>query len=81
VNRREMRIYQAKRRGSKRSYKTELENVLILLAWEAAALSEGQVSSLLGVDRVEARIMRERAIKLGVQTFSSLRPPPKKSEA
>lgn len=46
------RLYQSKSRGDRRSYKTELENVQLLLAWEAGDLSEGQVSSILGVDRV-----------------------------
>ena len=46
------RLYKSKSRGDRRSYKTELENVQLLLAWEAGDLSEGQVSSILGVDRV-----------------------------
>lgn len=41
------RLYQGKSRGDSRSYKTELENVQLLLAWEAGDLSEGQVSSML----------------------------------
>ncbi len=52
------RIAQAKHRGSAASHKTDLENVLLLLAWEAADLSEGQVSKLLDMDRVSLRQMR-----------------------
>lgn len=52
------RIAQAKHRGTANSHKTVLENVLLLLAWEAEVLSEGQVSRLLDLDRVSVRQMR-----------------------
>lgn len=41
----------------------------ILLAWEAAALSEGQVAKALGVDRVTAREMKEAAVREGVKAL------------
>jgi hypothetical protein len=53
------RIAQAKHRGSKRSHVTELEDALLILAWEAELLSEGQVSRLLDEDRVTLRLRRE----------------------
>jgi hypothetical protein len=64
---RQARAYQAAHRGSGRSYKTELENALLLLAWEAAELSEGQISRILDVDRLEIRKMRQEAIDAGME--------------
>lgn len=61
------RIAQAKHRGTRRSVKTELENTLLLLAWESADLSEGQVSSMLNVDRITLRKMRTDAINEGLR--------------
>lgn len=55
---REARIAQAKHRGTRESAKTVLENTLLMLAWEAEVLSEGQVSRLLRLDRVSVREMR-----------------------
>ena len=65
------RIAQAKGRGG-RSYKTEMENAYLLLAWEAELLSEGQVASILDLDRVTLRIMRENAIARGLQIAEGL---------
>jgi hypothetical protein len=59
ADKRRARAYQAKHRGTKRSHVTELEDALIMLAWEAELLSEGQVSHLLDVDRVTLRLRRE----------------------
>jgi hypothetical protein len=70
--RRENRIAQANHRGSTRSVKTELEDTLLILAWEAEQLSEGQVASLLGIDRVTLRRMREAAISAGLRTYELL---------
>ena len=70
--RRLARLYQGKSRGDRRSYKTELENVQILLAWEAADLSEGQVARMLDVDRVTLRQMREGAIVEGIKLADEL---------
>lgn len=67
------RSYQAKSRGDRRSYKTELENVQLLLALEAGDLSEGQVASMLGVDRVSLRIMRDEAKAEGMAMAEELR--------
>lgn len=66
------RLYQGKSRGDRRSYKTELENVQLLLAWEAGHLSEGQVSNMLGVDRVSLRMMREGAVAAGMTLAEEL---------
>lgn len=66
------RLYQGKSRGDRRSYKTELENVQLLLAWESGDLSEGQVSSMLGVDRVSLRMMREGAVAAGMALAGDL---------
>ena len=66
------RLYQGKSRGDRHSYKTELENVRLLLAWEAGNLSEGQVSRLLGIDRVSLRMMRERAVAAGMELAEEL---------
>lgn len=66
------RLYQGKSRGDRRSYKTELENLQILLAWEAGDLSEGQVANMLDVDRVALRMMREGAIAAGMTLAEEL---------
>ena len=63
---RQARLHQGKKRGDRRSYKTELENVQMLLAWEASELSEGQMVRALRIDRVSLRMMREGAIASGV---------------
>ncbi len=52
------RLAQAKHRGSKVSHKTECENALLILAWEAEILSEGQLARMLDLDRVSIRQMR-----------------------
>ena len=62
---RKYREYQAKSRGDRISYKTELENVQILLAYEASDLSEGQASNVLGVGRIEFRKMLSDARTAG----------------
>ena len=59
------RLAKQKERGSKRSYVTEVENLKILLAWEAELLSEGQAAKALRVDRVTLRDMRFQAIHVG----------------
>ena len=66
------RTYQGKSRGDRRSYKTELENAQVLLAWEAAYLSEGQASRMLNVDRVTLRMMRESTIAEGIKLADEL---------
>jgi len=71
---RQARLYQGKSRGDSRSHKTELENVQLLLAWEAGDLSEGQVSLALGVDRVSLRMMREGALAAGMKMAEELLP-------
>lgn len=69
------RLAQVKHRGSKRSYKTELENAQIMLAWLNADLSEGQVVRALGMDRIALREMRDTAIAEGIRLFEKLRKP------
>jgi len=61
LTRRKNRLAQANHRKSSRSYKTESENLGLLLAWEAGDLSEGQVVKALGIDRMTLRIMRDGA--------------------
>lgn len=58
LQQRAARVAQAKHRGTKTSHKTGLENVLLILAWEAEVLSEGQLSHILDIDRVSIRKMR-----------------------
>lgn len=58
---RRMRAYQAKSRGDRVSHKTEAENALLLFAWEAGDLSEGQMARALDIDRVTLRKMRDDA--------------------
>jgi hypothetical protein len=71
---RQARLHQAKQRGSRRSYKTELENAQLLLAWEAARLSEGQMAAALGVDLLAVRKMRDAAIAEGMRLAEALQP-------
>ncbi len=66
------RLYQANRRGSRRSYKTELENLQLLLAWEASELSEGQMVKLLDTDRLTIRKMRQDALDAAAQLADGL---------
>jgi len=61
------RAYQRNHRGSKRSYVTEIENLRVLLAWEAGELSEGQAAKRLGLDRIDLRDMRIKVIAETVQ--------------
>lgn len=47
--------------------------VLILLAWEAGKLSEGQVCRALKIDRLTAREQRDEMVKRGVAAFQTIR--------
>ncbi len=69
------RLAQAKHRGSKRSYKTELENAQIMMAWLNADLSEGQAARILGMERVALRVMRDDAIAEGIRLAEKLSKP------
>jgi hypothetical protein len=60
------RLYQQKHRGSKTSPVTDLEDALVVLAWEAGELSEGQAAAALGVDRLGARLRREALLARGI---------------
>jgi len=61
-----------KHRGSRRSYLTEAEDALIILAWQAGELSEGQAARALGLDRVTARDRRIAAIERGQEIGHAL---------
>ncbi len=66
--RRRDRFYQQKHRGSKQSYVTEIENLRVLLAWEAGVLSEGQAVKLLNTCRVDLRELRLKTLSdIGTQ--------------
>lgn len=65
------RLYQQKRRGGG-SIKTEMETAYLMLAWEAAELSEGQMVEILGADRVSIRLMREGAIAKAMRIAEGL---------
>lgn len=58
-------MYQAKSRGDKRNYKTEIENLQIMLAHECSHLSEGQAAKAIGTDRIGLRKMMADARTLG----------------
>jgi hypothetical protein len=58
--RRRDRLAQAKRRSST-SYKTEAENLGLLLLWEAGELSEGLVAKALDMGLVQVRKLRDEA--------------------
>lgn len=70
--RRAMRGYQAKARGTRQSFATLYENALIVLAWERAELSEGQAAKALGLDRLSARILRDDLVLAGIRIGSEL---------
>lgn len=72
ANQRAARIAQAKHRGTKASHKTAMENALMILAWEAVILSEGQVSRMLGLDRVSVRELRLKMLDEATALAKSL---------
>lgn len=72
---RKARQYQAKSRGDRVSHKTEAENALLLFAWEAGDLSEGQLSRALDIDRVTLRKMRDDARTKALALAEQLLPP------
>ena len=51
-----------------------LAAVLLLLAWQAGEVSEGQFCKALNTDRLTARAERDKHIAAGVSVFNSLRP-------
>ncbi len=63
---RAMRAYMARRRGTKRSYKSEVEDAAVLIAWAAGELSEGVASRTLGLDRVTTRERLQALVAAGV---------------
>jgi hypothetical protein len=56
------RLAKQRERGSKRSYVTEIEDLRIMLAWEAGVLSEGQAAKALGYDRVTLRDLKNQTL-------------------
>ncbi len=72
---RQSRKHQAAHRGTRRSYKTELENLQLLLCWEWGSLSEGQMARILDIDRVSLRKMRIDAVNAGMLIAEALAPP------
>jgi hypothetical protein len=70
--RRMNRSYQAKHRKSKRSYLSDYEDAVIVLAWERGDLSEGQASKALGLDRLSARIRRDDLVSAGLAMAATL---------
>lgn len=72
VAQRKSRMAQAKHRGTKVSLKTEVENLRLLLCWEAEYLSEGQMVRLLDIDRVSIRRMRAGAIDEGMKLADAI---------
>lgn len=50
----------------------EMAAISLLLCWEATELSEGQLSKLLELDRVELREMRLEAIQAGLKLAEQL---------
>lgn len=76
LTRRKNRLQQAAHRSSKRSYKTDAENLGLLLLWEAEVLSEGQVAKALNIDRVTLRLMREGALAEALKLAEAMVPAP-----
>lgn len=73
---RQAREAQARSRGDKVSHKTAAENALLLFAWEAGDLSEGQLSRALDIDRVSLRKMRDEARDQALKIAGPLLLPP-----
>jgi hypothetical protein len=73
--RRSDRLPQKKHRGSKNSYVTDIENLQIMLAWEAGELSEGQAAKALQVERVALRDLRRIAVNSGAALAGKLKKP------
>ncbi len=80
LTRRKNRLAQAEHRNSRRSYKTDAENLGLLLLWEAEVLSEGQVAKALDIDRVTLRMMREGAMAEALKFAEVMLTPPTKPE-
>lgn len=74
VKRRSDRLAQQKHRKGKASYVTEIENLQIILAWEAGELSEGQAAKALRVERVALRDLRRIAVNSGAALAGRLKP-------
>jgi hypothetical protein len=75
LTRRKNRLQQAEHRGSRRSYKTDAENLCLLLLWEAGELSEGQVARALNTDRLTVRLIREGAMAEAMKFAEVMLPP------
>jgi len=73
LKRRSDRLAQQKHRRGKASYVTEIENLQIMLAWEAGELSEGQAAKALQVERVALRDLRRIAVNSGAALAGKLK--------
>ena len=65
------REYQAKCRGDKRSYKTELEIAMLLLCRDEELLSEGQIAKFLGCNILDVRFRHAALIEAGMKLIES----------
>lgn len=72
LRRKKWRDYQKKCRGDKESPKTDYLKCLLILAWEAGDLTEGQVCVALDMERVALRELRDEMIQRGAQIGSDL---------
>ena len=67
------RQYQRKRRAGKSSPVTDLEDALVVPAWEAGELTEGQAAAALGTCHLGARIRREALVGRGIRIAYELK--------
>lgn len=50
----------------------DIKHQLILLAWEAGEISEGQVMKALGRSRIEVRGIRDVSVEAGIKAMKQL---------
>jgi len=72
IKRRYNRAAVSKSRNGENSYIRMYEDALIMLAWEAGELSEGQVVVALEADRIDQRQKRIDAIRMGAELGGAL---------
>lgn len=65
IRRRSYRRHQRNSRGGHSSFQDQLENAAVLLALEAAEITEGQAARALKLDRVTVREIKLRLTALG----------------
>ena len=69
---RRMRGYQEAHRGIVAGAQTNYENAAIIASWLAGDLTEGQVATAFGIDRMRAREMRDDVLRFGMGLASEL---------